>query len=169
MPIPGNSVYLCLNSTSLCMCMWYLYCLALLKKVPRWHFFEQSAQKAAHLLACAQIGECLCDEGLSEKSRLVEFVFCSPYTPSQLRDMTDKSTTPLPPHLPLHVSCFLWLLLCVSSLSALLFTLGWGWGRLLYWKWPSSDVNFLTTSSPPLQQSHKPKGQFFFSTFPQQS
>ena len=43
----------------------------------------------------ARVGECLCDEGLSEKSRLVEFVFCSLYTRSQLRDKTDKSTPPL--------------------------------------------------------------------------
>lgn len=113
---------------------------------------------------CVRAGECLCDAGLSEKSRLVEFVFCSLYTSSQLRDMTDKSTPPLPPHLPLLVSSFLFLLLCVSSLSPLPFTLlGWGW--LFYWKWPSSDVNFLTTSSPPLQQSPKPKGQFFFFLF----
>lgn len=34
--------------------------------------------------------------GLSEKSRLVEFVFCSLYTSSQLRDMTDKSASPPP-------------------------------------------------------------------------
>lgn len=112
-------------------------------------------------------GECLCDEGLSEKSRLVEFVFCSLYTSSQLRDKTDKPAPPLPPpHLPFLASSFLSLLFGVSSLSSLPFILLLPCSAgvdFSYWKWPSSDVNFLTTSSPLLQQSHKPKGHFFSS------
>lgn len=102
---------------------------------------------------------CLCDEGLSEKSRLVGFVFCSLYTSSQLRDKTDKSTPfPPPPHLPLLVSSFSVLLFTISFFPHPFNTLCWGW--LSDGKWPSMEVNFLTTSIPPLQQSHKPKDTF---------
>lgn len=70
--------------------------------------------------ACVWGGECLCDEGLSEKSRLVELVFCSLYISSQLRDKTDKSTPPFPPPSSPTPFC---VLLSYLSLWCLLFIL----------------------------------------------
>lgn len=103
-----------------CRCVFVVFMLSgTFKGIPRWHFFEQSARKgSAPPRLCVQGGECLCGVGLSEKSWLVKFVFCSLYTSSQLRDKTDKSTPPLsPPHLPLLESPFIFLLCWVSSLS----------------------------------------------------
>lgn len=83
----------------------------IVKKIySRWHFFEGSAQKAAHLSSCVCTGRWvyLCYEGLYEMSRVAEFVFCSLYISSQLSDKTDKSAPPSPPlHLLLLLSSFL--------------------------------------------------------------
>lgn len=59
-------------------------------------FLWTEGKKGMRTSPCVYVwgGECLCDEGLSEKSRLVEFVFCSLYISSQLRDKTDKSAPP---------------------------------------------------------------------------
>lgn len=56
----------------------YLSC-PMLKKIPRWHFFEGGAEKAMHHpLVCVKGGEYLSSEGLHGKSRLDDFIFCSP-------------------------------------------------------------------------------------------
>lgn len=69
-------------------------------------------------------GECLCDKGLSEKSRLVEFVFCSLYTWSQLGDKIDKCAPPSSlSYLPLPLSSFLFLYLYILLFYSLSFTI----------------------------------------------
>lgn len=116
---------MCLDFVCLCacvgvgVCLWYLCCLALLKESQGDISLNRVHEKgSAPPRLCVQGGECLCGVGLSEKSWLVKFVFCSLYTSSQLRDKTDKSTPPLsPPHLPLLESPFIFLLCWVSSLS----------------------------------------------------
>lgn len=108
--VPGFCVCVCVLS--------YLYCLALLKD-SQGDISLNGVHKSQRTSLCVYARG---GEGLSEKSRLAEFVFCSSYTSSQLRDKTDKSTPPLfPPHLTLLVSSFLFILLYVSSLSPLPF------------------------------------------------
>lgn len=74
-----------------------IYAVCHFLKNPKVIFLWMGATKAYHPPVCVY-GEvdCLRDEGLSDKSRLVGLVFCSLYISSQLRDKADKSASPFP-------------------------------------------------------------------------
>lgn len=101
MPINGTSIceVVCPESVCALLCIFVVFMPSVtFKKKSQGDISLNGGHKSVPPPCLCVYGEvdCLRDEGLSDKSRLVGLVFCSLYISSQLRDKADKSASPFP-------------------------------------------------------------------------
>lgn len=128
---------LCLD-VRVCVVWWYL-CSLMLKKKSQGDISLKGGWKGyAPPLVCVKGGEYLSSDGLHEKSRLDDFIFCSPLhlRPIKWQNWQIRRT---PPHLFFFMSYFLIFSFGVFILFFKVYSAGADYS---FWNWPSSNVHF---------------------------